>query len=298
MFIVIGANEEEALMRCEALRHSREPASSALLPIRNSSIEGRLASQLLPKLFFPIKDSSSSVSSALDNSLFISALWEQSVPTHLPAVLAEVTKPQDYTRISAYISAHRALRLCGVNFSLIFLYDDKGGYDRILYNDILHCLGGEIPNPELGIFLIDLSSEGLPHGFAELLKAWCSHVAPNGLIRIGTPIAPFEQIELLKVSPSPEDGLESPEIKTAHGGFFNGRFERFDCFAVLSSPPSPWTHILSSVQFGTLVSSSSLGFTYAVNSRETSLLHGKTTRYTTTGESFWFSAQTALTTTL
>ena len=271
MFIVIGANEEEALMRCEALRHSREPASSALLPIRNSSIEGRLASQLLPKLFFPIKDSSSHVSSALDNSLFISALWEQSVPTHLPAVLAEVTKPQDYTRISAYISAHRALRLCGVNFSLIFLYDDKGGYDRILYNDILHCLGGEIPNPELGIFLIDLSSEGLPHGFAELLKAWCSHVAPNGLIRIGTPIAPFEQIELLKVSPSAEDGLDLPEIKTAHGGFFNGRFERFDCFAVLSSPPSPWTHILSSVQFGTLVSSSSLGFTYAVNSRENKL---------------------------
>lgn len=64
-------------------------------------------------------------------------------------------------------------------------------------------------------------------------------------------------------------------FKTGVGGFTEHGFGIDDKNAVLSRPP--WCHILCNDSFGTVLSDSSLGYTYAFNSQLNKLTPGRTT---------------------
>ena len=110
-----------------------------------------------------------------------------------------------------------------------------------------------------GIHFVDTA--GLEGEIITLLQAAAVHIAPISMIRLGTPTTVFNPITITPV----ERVYIKPEIELNYGGFSN------NSFIINKKPTLPWSHILSNPEFGTLVSDSSLGYTYAINSRENKL---------------------------
>ncbi len=139
------------------------------------------------------------------------------------------------------------------------LFDDHGSYEREHYSVLvkavrdLSCEG--LLYSEGGIYPIDRSS--VREELITLLKAYACHIS-HGEIETPQSGTQFSEIEV-----KPVHSKKLPiDKEIACGGFSNGKY------VISSKPPLPWCHVLSSRQFGTLLSEGSLGFTYAHNSRE------------------------------
>ncbi len=193
------------------------------------------------------------------NTLPLNALWELSISTDLPLILYSFDDISEAGKLSVYIHAFRDLRLCGIKAQMVVLLDDGGRYERQYYNAIvreageLSCEG--LLYSEGGIYPIDRST--VREEMITLLKAYACHIS-HGEIVAENPDIQFSLIEIKPVHPKKQPVDE----EIALGGFYRGKY-------VINEKPSlPWCHVLSSRQFGTLLSESSLGYTYAHNSRE------------------------------
>ncbi len=197
--------------------------------------------------------------SVMANGLPLNALWELSLSTDLPLILYSFNDISDLGKLSVYISAFRDLRLSGIMAQMAVLFDDGGRYEREHYTALvkaareLSCEG--LLYSEGGIYPVDRSS--VREELITLLKACACHIS-HGEIETGIAGEPFSRIEIKPVHPK----RQPVEEEIACGGFNQGKY------VINEKPPLPWCHVLSSRQFGTLLSDGSLGFTYAHNSRE------------------------------
>ncbi|MCD8006257.1 MAG: hypothetical protein LUF29_04685 [Oscillospiraceae bacterium] len=195
----------------------------------------------------------------LANTLPLSSLWELSISTDLPLILYSFDSISDTDRLSVYIRAFRDLRLSGIKAQMAVLFDDAGRYEREHYTALvratreLSCEG--LLYSGGGIYPVDRSS--VREELVTLLKAYAFHIS-HGEIEAGMLSTPFSEIEIKPVMPSKQHVDE----EIACGGFCRGKY------VINEKSPLPWCHVLSSRQFGTLLSEGSLGFTYAHNSRE------------------------------
>lgn len=193
------------------------------------------------------------------NTLPLNSLWELSISTDLPLILYSFDDISEAGKLSVYVHAFRDLRLAGIKAQMAVLFDDSGRYERRYYNSLvrvtrdLSCEG--MLYSEGGIYPIDRSA--VREELITLLKAYACHIS-HGEIETGISDVPFSQIRIKPVRPKKQPVDE----QIALGGFYQGKY------VINEKPPLPWCHVISSRQFGTLLSESSLGYTYAHNSRE------------------------------
>lgn len=254
MFILAADSPDELINTVSELRVRQAETCTGY-----SSASSRLLEILAGNVLFTPCNSQQRREALRENTLPLSSLWELSISTDLPLILYCFDDISDTDKLSVYIHAFRDLRLSGIKAQMAVLFDDAGRYEREHYTALVKaardfsCEG--LLYSEGGIYPVDRSAAR--EELITLLKAYACHIS-HGEIEANIPASQFSQIEIKPVSPK----KQPVDDEIACGGFCRGKY------VTNSRPPLPWCHVLSSRQFGTLLSEGSLGFTYAHNSRK------------------------------
>lgn len=263
MFACCALSEDELYHNVEQIRSERisEPPPSA--HFRVGSLEEKIANFILPQLIFGMKDHRCINKARRENTLKTQEIWKLGISGDNPIILLQSLQQNDDIRITGYVKCHRALRLCGITSDLVITYSEQNRENNVAKTTIESIIRKLYPDNIIGInggiHLIDTSS--INESIENLLVAMSIHLAPKNIVTIEKPQNPYNPIKILPVLP-----ISKPTTLDIIGGGFTR-----DKFIFKQMPPIPHCHIIANSLFGTLVSESSLGFTYAVNSRENKL---------------------------
>ncbi|WP_312640615.1 GH36-type glycosyl hydrolase domain-containing protein [Hydrogenoanaerobacterium sp.] len=255
-----GQTREEAVSAITRLRGKGKitPDAAATNPLLGDTIEGRLAFTLLPQLMFPKRDSRENDAARAENNLGKPDLWGMSISGDRPIVSMPTEYGFDRERAAAYISLYRKCKLAGVPFDLVFTHDASEP------TALTECINRLSCTDQIGagLYLINTVQHG--EQAVQLLQAAAVHIAPKSGARVQLPVREYNPVRFNPVAPLLLSE-HTPSV-TVMGGVFAD-----DRFYVERETPLPFSHILANPAFGTLVSDTSLGFTWAVNARENKL---------------------------
>ena len=233
-----------------------EPENAAVSPLLGDSLESRLSGAMLGQLLFTRASCEENADTKSENDLGQSGLWGVGLSGDAPIALMELDKDFDDIAPVSYIKIHSSLRSLNVEFDLCIVYEDEASLAQLISLIEKHSMAS-ILGARGGIFLLEKSA--LSPETLTLLRATARHTATEKPV----PLPEFQYYPA-KIKPVFPAGL--PRGLEVDGGVFrDGRFY------VSRKTPLPFCHVLANPAFGTLVSDSALGFTWAVNSRENKL---------------------------
>ncbi|NMP37160.1 MAG: hypothetical protein GX051_03400 [Clostridiales bacterium] len=233
-----------------------EPRKGAPVPFEDGSLESIIAFSLLPCVLF---DSVRSLNSHSDRESAVSRekLWEQGISGDNKIIYVEVLGKDDVSRAVPYVRANRRLYRSGIKTDVIIGYREGGEYDTPVLSAVKLMLKKEDAQNAFctdgGIFPINLKNAGKETELA--LRAAACFIAPVTGERLELPGVRFSLSRFLPLEPE-ETGENSVE---------NG------AYVIRKKPVLPWCFAFANKSFGTLVSDSSAGFSFAVNAHENKL---------------------------
>lgn len=258
MFLVCAGSREELYNSVDSLRRRKPEEVKG-----TATVGSRLADRLAANILFNPQSGRIRKKAGEGSRLPMRSLWELSLSYDLPLILLSLGGTADQRLLRAYFQAYRLLTAGGIAVQMAVLYDDRGDYNRERHRLIsliareegvdgcLYSSGGIIP----------IEKGEVREELIALVEEYACHIAKN------EPIIGWEDIKasrMIKIRDSSPQGVEI-ELPVAQGGFLG------ESYVINQRPRLPWCHVLSSRQFGTLVSDISLGFSYAFNSKETRL---------------------------
>jgi cyclic beta-1,2-glucan synthetase len=256
LFICHGKSEQEARELVREMRnrsHTPEPSEEIISPLVANTIYGRITRRILGNILYSPKIDKEAVSS---NKSDVRVLWRYGVSGDHPIVLYEPDEGKPINAVDSVIEMKKALSLCQVEFDLIMLYENSK--QRQLYEEL---------RSEINTELFVISKREIPLSDLTLIRAAAvftlrpsellqpAGTASSGIIK-KTQITPVKILTLNKS----KKGKTPPLIESDFVIEETPSFER-----------PPWCNIVANSRFGTLVSEASLGFTWALNSRECKL---------------------------
>ncbi len=258
-----GRSENQAVNGIIAMRSEgmlrEENAAHPIIPI--DSIEGRIASVLLPRLLYRKPDSSlipEAVSQIQAAGINHTALWQYGISGDFPIVLVELQSEKETERVKNYISCQKRMNMCHLDFDLVFAFDEEEDYHQPILRMVreqAERLGQSgMLDAACGIHLVNIMAR---EEIRQLLRAAACHIAPKSMVRLNKPAEPYTPLILLPA--------ELPQDSKGTNRFENEKY------VIECHPKLPWSHVLASPAFGTLLSDCSLGYTWAMNSRENKL---------------------------
>ena len=254
--IICGSSDmQESINRLAAIRKNGVPAllKCALSLFDKTSITGIYAKKVIERSFFGRIHSSETLKAVENNTLSRNDLWKTGVSGDFPVILVFADK-NDITAASSFVKLYSKLRFAGIITETVFITDSKDGYIDSFTENIRKICGdslSDIIGNRGGIFI--LKADDLTRNDLLLLTSCATAVYPE---------------KNNKTSASPENIIPiSPckKIKNTGNSFTNKGY------IIGKTPYLPWCHIIANKNFGTLVSDSSIGFTWALNSRENKL---------------------------
>lgn len=209
-------------------------------------------------------------------------LWPYGISGDLPLVLIRVGEGREIGFVRQMLQAHTYWRMHGLSTDLILLNEEDGGYDRPLQERLEqliqnHTLSGA-SDRQGGIFLRNASQ--IPAEDLRLLKAAASVmlVAARGTLprQLGGITDVSERPETLqRKRSSREPSAQLPFMELHYfnglGGFTPDGREYAIYLGPGTNTPAPWVNVISNPNFGTMVSESGSGFTWAGNSQRNRL---------------------------
>lgn len=241
LFYCYGDSVKEVKEKAKALRKrgartEEEPSPS---PLSLLTLHGQMAARALPSLLYGEAANDRVKRARSLNTLDRRALWQFGISGDYP--LLTITSRD----ISSALLLKQGLERCGVKTDLVVLCEN--GLEKGLAIS------------EMGNAGFALIRSDLPEGITELIYS-LSAMTPNELPvkdkkeKQGKPLLPL----LPSFSPENEDQKGEESSFTDSGFIINGE-------------KNTWCNILANPQFGTLMSQNSIGFTWALNSRENKL---------------------------
>ncbi len=235
MFVCYGESRNEVLGICHDIRsgkEEREPVS----PLPKTTLQGRISRKILTTLIYNNVLSEEIINAG--TSLNKTALHRFGLRDDIPLLLYKYDK--DDLNLESTILTMGGLSDCQLEAQLAVICHNKGEQEKIsaLLND----------NNKNGTVIIESSLSGEEMGL--LLKS-ASFV--------------FGKTSVKKAPEKLYDIIPCQIKKTKESvGFFEDKY-------VIDGKGHPWCNVLASRQFGCVLSQNSLGFSYAVNSRENKL---------------------------
>ena len=227
--------------------------------------EKMLCASLLPKLLYPYSMDAELAESIRCNRNDRFILWKYGVSGDNPILFQKVEDKASLQNATTYIRMVTGLKKCGISVDLVFVYDEKGNYAAPIRHQLDDLVRGEGEVISGNIFTVDMSACD-PDELNSLRAASDGIISsdvrnpeddiPEKLVSIYPALPAFKQIHT---------DAETDVLKTS-GGIFAG-----DSFHITCRPLLPWSVCLANQNFGTLLSDSCLGFTWALNSRENKL---------------------------
>lgn len=268
--IICGASDYNESINCMASIRKNGAVSvtrSALSLFDKTSITGIYAKKVIERTFFGRPLSYETLSACKKNILSRNDLWKTGVSGDYPIIIVFADK-NDTTAISPFLKLYSKLRLAGIITETVFITDSTDGYVDAFTEEIKKLgrdLISDVVGSKGGIFII--GADSISENELMLLTARATAVYPEKC----------DNTTNMQIVPVPVTGCK--KIRKAENSFVN------DGFIIGKEPYLPWCHIIANKNFGTLVSDSSLGFTWALNSRENKLTPwSNNTRETHDGE--------------
>ena len=210
-------------------------------------------------------------------------LWAYGISGDLPLALVTIGESRDMSLVRQVLQAHAYWRLQGLKSDLVILNQEAGSYEQPLKEELTRLIQGYAVHTGRdepgGIFL--LQADQMP---AEDLTLF---LAAARVVLLGArgPLA-----KQLAASPRPAWEFPPP-LKTRHveqepsaplpfmeldyfnglGGFTADGREYVIYLGPNACTPAPWVNVMANPTFGTLLSESGSGFTWAGNSQQNRL---------------------------
>lgn len=247
----------------EIQRRYMEVARRMLAECDMTETELQLERAVLPHLIYRLAQTP--VDRAAPGDKTQADLWKYGVSGDDPILLVRVYEVEDVPKIVPYIKVFHLLKLKNIVCELVVLYEEGGQYDRPIYAGLMEVLRQygleKYAAARGGIILCNLQSKE----DADLFYTASAYVVDYKRDR--DPARPERDCRPVCADPAPaaETGLQI-RYPTVCGGFIENGFAVVDKQAFPTRPP--WCNILSNYRFGTVVSDSSLGYTYALNASQ------------------------------
>lgn len=266
-------NNNTAIQRAIALTNIRSQVEKRyhnLLPHQQ-----RLVSQLTRHLVFPSPNRGSFPGEINGQSLGQPGLWQMGISGDIPIMVLNMTEADETSLLADAISAQVFLRSKGLLFDLVVICVEPGGYLQPVHEAIESSLrrswSQQVLNQRGGIYVLK-SSQLMPAQRNLLFQAASVLLHQNASLddqlTIETPQYP-EENEQLSEPVAPNDFLTLPA--NGLGEFSEEGNEYRIVLNRDASTPAPWINVLANPQFGTFISESGGGYTWAENSRENKL---------------------------
>jgi len=289
LFLSAGVTKEEATARLLHLRDFNQGRKNlkpqgAPCPFREGELPAALAQRILPKLLFyaPLSPEQQLARAKLKAPR--QALWSLGISGDEPYIYLSVASQEDVPQALPYLSLLRRLRAAGVPCELAIGYFEGGDYDTPMGAALKEALRREhcahLENRGGGVRLLNLRrAEENPEALEALTAyaAACPESGQGSGVRSQESGGAAPPLPILPANPVkclPQE--QETRIAVGAGAFYPGKFviSKINPLApdsALLIPERPWSLPLCNPAFGTLVSDSSLGYTWAVNARENKL---------------------------
>lgn len=246
-FLCAAANKSEAASFAARLRAQKPTEADS--PLKSFSACETVVNALLPSVL-TLRSRSKRISEAItENAMKINDLWKFGISGDFPMILLEAFPQGDDERISVYVSVFRTLEMCMLPSELIILYSERSETSdetRTRIESIVRRICGDL-RPAVHI----LNKSQCSDRDIILLEASAAYIAPRNLVTPESTETTYSPAEIRAVAPP--TGFKS--------GFGDGFYRNAEHLRRAHSL------ILANPVFGTLLSESSLGFTFAKNSR-------------------------------
>ena len=256
--------------------------------------------QVAALLLYPQRHARGPESSILANKQGQSGLWRMGISGDRRMMLVKVTETEHVEFVRELLVAHEYWRHHGLVVDLIILNTHPGSYLDDLQEQLQRMIQ-ETPRianeTKNSIFL--LRAAQMPREDQFLLEAVSQVVleARRGWTINSSPVTRVPEIQPLtrKLKPGLETVSRNGSGHTSHqdvaggahsavdkhedrlefwngvGGFFDGGREYHIQLQPATRTPMPWSNVIANARFGTLVTESGAGFTWAENSRQNKL---------------------------
>lgn len=257
LVISVGADADSSEYILSSVRSRALPVITkcAAATFLRDKLTFSAACSLIARHFFGAEDSeiTETAKSALKSGR--SSLWKIGISGETPVVTVFADRNCPVLIQEAFVKLYKRLKKASVSAELVFIFESPPDYGctaqrelkKIITNeDMTDCL-----SKDGGIHLFYLSE--LPKDSFTSLIAFSVYVYPD------------EKNEILL--PRKKDVVSEKAIPLydGDGGFIkNG-------YAINKKPLLPWCHTLSNNTFGTLISDSSIGYSWCYNSRQNKL---------------------------
>lgn len=240
-FYCYGDSVKDAKKAALELRKTGIPEETAPSPLNLSTVHGRIASVSLPALLYGETEEETILNARKNNLLNRSALWKYSISGDYPLITAAAEEARTAVLLK------QGLDRCGVRCDLVVLCEnglEKSAAESETAGLAFVLLKSDLSEEELNL-ICALSARA---GLKSVLEETARKKQSGKLIPAQKPF--------LKILPCTHTKEES---RFTDEGYVVSGEENIRC------------NILSNSQFGTLLSQNSLGFTWALNSRENKL---------------------------
>jgi cyclic beta-1,2-glucan synthetase len=288
-FITIAAPTREALLELVRKYSRVEPVSRAFemawtraqLVFRFLGIgpgDAHRYQELASQLLYPNPRLRPSPDRISKNRLGQQALWAYGISGDLPIVLVTIAEFRNMTLVRDILLAHAYWRLRGFKADLVILNQEGPTYDAPLRHQLqrqieAHAADAGLDRPG-GVFLRDWHA--IPENDRNLLIAAASIVLSGNRGSLQQQLASVVEalpvpaltptVEVQEEPSQPLPFLQLPYFNGL-GGFTQDGHEYATYLAPGTTTPAPWVNVMANPEFGTMVSESGLGFTWAGNSQ-------------------------------
>lgn len=270
-----------AVVRAFELAWAHGPVELKHLNITAS--EAHLYQRLAGQLLYPGPALRAPASVLKANRLAQDGLWRHGISGDWPIVLAGVSSPDDLGLVRQLLQAHTYWRHNGLKADLVILNEKPSTYYDEFLQQIQQTVRGtparDVVDRPGGVFvrrsdamteeeriLLRTAARVVLSGSGGTLEEQLDRQEPA--IELPEPLKPSTSesrpgsrpVELKATEP---EGLE---FDNSFGGFADGGRE-YHVRVGETIPPAPWSNILANADFGCLITESSLGCTWAVNSQ-------------------------------
>ncbi len=291
---VLAASRAEALRLADKYSHAAAFERAAGLAWTQAQVELRhlgisadeahLFQRLASRLAYLDPSLRAPADALRRNQLGQSALWAHGVSGDQPIALLRIDDEEHLDIARQLLRAYRYWRRRGLPVDLVILNEHPSSYVQGLQSALEHLAGGA-------------SDEGPPRGAVHVLRADLLSRDERGLLRVAARVVILsrhgtlaEQLDRwsggaahrppagpaegpIPPAAPPGDPAARPDLAFVNGlgGFADQGREYVIVLGEGQTTPAPWINVLANPGFGTLVSESGGGFTWAENSRENRL---------------------------
>jgi cyclic beta-1,2-glucan synthetase len=258
---------------------------SAQLELRLLRIQpddARCFQQLASHLLYPNPLLRGAAERIAQNRKGQAGLWAYAISGDLPIALVAASETRDLGLVRQMLKAHTYWRMHGLMVDLVILNEEAGGYTQPLREQLEHLIGSHSATTGVdrpgGIYL--RSADLIPTEDLTLLRAVASVVvvAARGTLpqQLSAPLKAPDVPGPIASKRDPRDPsaalpfMELPFFNSLGGFTPDGRE-----YAIYLGPgintPAPWVNVIANPAFGTQVSETGAGFTWAGNSQRNRL---------------------------